>query len=205
MANAALCDLCAVEPAVWYCAADSASLCAACDEEFHSTNEIFVRHKRVPVGVVSETSTEASDKPCNTGETRDEILREAYAAKILLEVQVNQLLELEDDSTPEFLHTVIDLYIVDTVDIIQKLDEQVNSSTNEFSEIRMSLHKLRGGSVNIGAAQVEEACLKVREYCINLDAPNVVLCFQDLKAKVEIVRNVFQRLKEAVLREAAQK
>lgn len=196
MANV-LCDLCAVEPAKWYCAADSASLCAACDEEFHSTNEIFIRHKRVPVDSVSETSRAATEKPSNAGVTRDEILKEAYAEKILHEVQVNQLLELEDDSTPEFLHTVIDLYLVDTVDIIQKLDEQIQSTTTDFSEIRMSLHKLRGGSVNIGAVQVEEACLKIREHCINLDVPGVVLCFEDLKKKVEVVRQVFQRFKVA--------
>ncbi|KAJ8749616.1 hypothetical protein K2173_026265 [Erythroxylum novogranatense] len=41
-----LCDYCNEATALFYCRADSAKLCLACDREVHSTNQLFSKHTR---------------------------------------------------------------------------------------------------------------------------------------------------------------
>ncbi|KAG8049562.1 hypothetical protein GUJ93_ZPchr0009g1094 [Zizania palustris] len=45
------CDSCRSAPCAFYCRADSAALCAACDADVHSANPLARRHRRVPMGV----------------------------------------------------------------------------------------------------------------------------------------------------------
>jgi hypothetical protein len=45
----ALCDVCGQRPAVVFCAADNARLCAEDDDETHTANKLVARHVRVPL------------------------------------------------------------------------------------------------------------------------------------------------------------
>ncbi len=45
----ALCDSCGSKPAVVWCEADCARLCATCDQDLHSLNKIVAKHVRVPI------------------------------------------------------------------------------------------------------------------------------------------------------------
>jgi hypothetical protein len=47
------CDSCRSAPCAFYCRADSAALCAACDADVHSANTLASRHRRVPMGVAA--------------------------------------------------------------------------------------------------------------------------------------------------------
>ncbi|CAM0950739.1 unnamed protein product [Alopecurus aequalis] len=47
------CDSCRSAPCAFYCRADSASLCVACDAEVHSANTLASRHRRVPMGAAA--------------------------------------------------------------------------------------------------------------------------------------------------------
>eukprot|EP00898_Chlorokybus_atmophyticus_P003525 jgi/Chlat1/4173/Chrsp27S04235 len=44
-----MCDACHSEQAAVFCAADSAALCASCDESIHSANSLSLRHIRTPI------------------------------------------------------------------------------------------------------------------------------------------------------------
>uniref|UniRef100_A0ACD5Y3E1 Uncharacterized protein n=1 Tax=Avena sativa TaxID=4498 RepID=A0ACD5Y3E1_AVESA len=44
------CDSCRSAPCAFYCRADSAALCVACDADVHSANTLASRHRRVPMG-----------------------------------------------------------------------------------------------------------------------------------------------------------
>nr|AAM74068.1 CONSTANS-like protein [Hordeum vulgare subsp. vulgare] len=50
------CDSCRSAPCAFYCRADSAALCAACDADVHSANTLASRHRRVPMGAVAPAS-----------------------------------------------------------------------------------------------------------------------------------------------------
>lgn len=45
--SARACHVCAYKSALWYCAADEAYLCTACDTQVHSANALSLRHERV--------------------------------------------------------------------------------------------------------------------------------------------------------------
>nr|AQQ11828.1 constans-like protein [Bambusa oldhamii] len=50
------CDSCRSAPCVFYCRADAAALCAACDADVHSANPLARRHRRVPMCSVAPPS-----------------------------------------------------------------------------------------------------------------------------------------------------
>uniref|UniRef100_A0ACD5XQU4 Uncharacterized protein n=1 Tax=Avena sativa TaxID=4498 RepID=A0ACD5XQU4_AVESA len=47
------CDSCRSAPCAFYCRADSAALCVACDADVHSANTLASRHRRVPMGAAA--------------------------------------------------------------------------------------------------------------------------------------------------------
>jgi len=54
------CDVCGIQRARWYCAADEAYLCAKCDTTVHGANALALRHDRVrlePHGVLLQKSS----------------------------------------------------------------------------------------------------------------------------------------------------
>ncbi|KAM5567720.1 zinc finger protein CONSTANS-LIKE 16 [Rosa sericea] len=53
--TARACDSCIKKRARWYCAADDAFLCQACDSSVHSANQLARRHERVRLKTASST------------------------------------------------------------------------------------------------------------------------------------------------------
>ncbi|KAK7343398.1 hypothetical protein VNO77_12105 [Canavalia gladiata] len=56
--TARACDSCITKRARWYCAADDAFLCQACDSSVHSANSLARRHERVRLKTASYKSTD---------------------------------------------------------------------------------------------------------------------------------------------------
>jgi len=56
--TARACDSCITKRARWYCAADDAFLCQACDSSVHSANPLARRHERVRLKTASYKSTD---------------------------------------------------------------------------------------------------------------------------------------------------
>lgn len=54
------CDGCAKKRARWYCAADDAFLCQACDSSVHSANQLARRHERVRLKTASNKAFEVA-------------------------------------------------------------------------------------------------------------------------------------------------
>ncbi|KAG0565262.1 hypothetical protein M758_8G172100 [Ceratodon purpureus] len=61
--SARACDVCANKSAHWFCAADDAYLCTACDTQVHSANALSLRHERVRLSP-SGTPMKPSSKDC---------------------------------------------------------------------------------------------------------------------------------------------
>ncbi|KAJ6429782.1 hypothetical protein OIU84_021226 [Salix udensis] len=60
--TARACDGCIKQRARWYCAADDAFLCQACDSSVHSANPLARRHERVRIKIASLQSLELCSK-----------------------------------------------------------------------------------------------------------------------------------------------
>ncbi|GAU14834.1 hypothetical protein TSUD_50460 [Trifolium subterraneum] len=65
--TARACDSCITKRARWYCAADDAFLCQACDSSVHSANSLARRHERVRLKTASYKSTGGDDEFNNSG------------------------------------------------------------------------------------------------------------------------------------------
>ena len=62
--TARACDSCITKRARWYCAADDAFLCQACDSSVHSANPLARRHDRVRLKTASYKSSDAELVNC---------------------------------------------------------------------------------------------------------------------------------------------
>ncbi|KAK7275255.1 hypothetical protein RIF29_16365 [Crotalaria pallida] len=60
------CDSCITKRARWYCAADDAFLCQACDSSVHSANSLALRHERVRLKITS----------CKQSHTKENIIND---------------------------------------------------------------------------------------------------------------------------------
>uniref|UniRef100_A0A7I4BF03 Uncharacterized protein n=1 Tax=Physcomitrium patens TaxID=3218 RepID=A0A7I4BF03_PHYPA len=65
--SARACDVCATKGAHWFCAADDAYLCTACDTQVHSANALSLRHERVrlsPNGTPLKSKASKEEERC---------------------------------------------------------------------------------------------------------------------------------------------
>lgn len=60
--SARACDVCASKGAHWFCAADDAYLCTACDTQVHSANALSLRHERVRLSATGTPMKSSSSK-----------------------------------------------------------------------------------------------------------------------------------------------
>lgn len=63
--TARACDSCLSKRARWFCVADDAFLCQACDVSVHSANQLASRHQRVRLGTSSSSASLLSSPKCN--------------------------------------------------------------------------------------------------------------------------------------------
>ncbi|CAJ1977536.1 unnamed protein product [Sphenostylis stenocarpa] len=68
--TARACDSCITKRARWYCAADDAFLCQACDSSVHSANPLARRHERVRLKTASYKSTDEQQQQPPTWHTK---------------------------------------------------------------------------------------------------------------------------------------
>lgn len=61
--NARACDGCLRRRAGWFCAADDAFLCQACDASVHSANPLASRHRRLRLKAASSSAADAAAPP----------------------------------------------------------------------------------------------------------------------------------------------
>ncbi|KAG4999238.1 hypothetical protein JHK82_020414 [Glycine max] len=68
--TARACDSCVSRRARWFCAADDAFLCHACDTLVHSANQLASRHERVRLQTASSKATTTTTHAWHSGFTR---------------------------------------------------------------------------------------------------------------------------------------
>nr|AYH52110.1 zinc finger protein BBX15 [Fragaria x ananassa] len=66
--TARACDSCIKKRARWYCAADDAFLCQACDSSVHSANQLARRHERVLLKTASSIKSSTDSGSCDKSE-----------------------------------------------------------------------------------------------------------------------------------------
>lgn len=92
----------------------------------------------------------------------NELLVQA-AGEGIVDDQFFQLLQLQDDSNPDFVSEVVDLYLEDSAAKLQRLGSCLSVSAPNFSEFDQIVHQFKGSSASFGAAQMAAICVRMRE------------------------------------------
>lgn len=120
----------------------------------------------------------------------------------LLDEQFMQLLQLQDESNPNFVTEVVDLYFEDTGSKVERIGSRLAAQPVDFNEIDQLVHQFKGSSASFGARRMADMCVHMREACEALDASacqcllqQVAQQFQLLKTKLQAFMQLEQQRK----------
>eukprot|EP00890_Picochlorum_soloecismus_P001165 jgi/Picsp_1/2049/NSC_05514-R1_histidine phosphotransfer protein len=99
----------------------------------------------------------------------DGILGEAMGQGIL-DDQFIQLRTLQDDSNPDFVKDLIDLYYMDAGSKIESLRGLLGQDEVDFQQMDQIVHQFKGSSSSFGAKAMADICVRLREGCHQQDA-----------------------------------
>ncbi|KAK9791855.1 hypothetical protein WJX73_005155 [Symbiochloris irregularis] len=117
-----------------------------------------------------------------TQANRSEALLQQLTAEGLLDDQFTQLLQLQDESSPEFIDEVITLFIDDTTSKMQKLEGLLAQPQANFAEVDPVVHQLKGSSASFGAAAITQLTVQLREACQACNLHQCQACFMQIHA-----------------------
>ncbi|GFR39674.1 hypothetical protein Agub_g145 [Astrephomene gubernaculifera] len=100
----------------------------------------------------------------NVNQAIDSLLQQLENEGVLDE-QFQQLLQLQDDSNPDFVAEVVQLYFEDSVQKIERMGAMLSSAPPDFKELDQLVHQFKGSSASLGAATIAQLCIKLREGC----------------------------------------
>jgi hypothetical protein len=136
--TARACHVCATRSALWYCAADEAYLCTACDTQVHSANALSLRHERVrlaPNGTVprkrslQHSSSLVPDEARKTSRPYSQHLRKLTRLSNQL---VDSNLDPDSESSHELELNFADELLCDGNQEVPSVSPAASSSDAEF-------------------------------------------------------------------------
>lgn len=121
----------------------------------------------------------------------------------LLDDQFMQLLALQDESNPDFVSEVVELYFDDSQAKIEKVQQLLSQPTPDFEELDQIVHQFKGSSASLGATYIAQLCIKLREGCQQRNTgacqhlvQQIKEAFLQLKAKLELYLQLEQQRKQ---------
>nr|CAB3483800.1 unnamed protein product [Digitaria exilis] len=103
----------------------------------------------------------------------------------LLNDQFQQLKELEDPSTPEFLSEVVTLFCEDGERIIGELARLLERPSVDFDRVDAFVHQLKGSSASVGAQKVKNRCIQLRDFCQQRNRDGCLKTLESLERQIQ--------------------
>lgn len=117
------------------------------------------------------------------------------ANNLLNRAQFSELLELQSETEPEFMGEIVDMYCVDSQEMLDELktillsDEETTEAG--YDAARAALHKLRGSSSTLGAEGIQRTCETLRELIVNKEVDKIAKGpdgLEELEKRLDILR-----------------
>nr|CAB3481723.1 unnamed protein product [Digitaria exilis] len=105
-----------------------------------------------------------------------------------------QLKELEDPSTPEFLSEVVTLFCEDGERIIGELARLLERPSVDFDRVDAFVHQLKGSSASVGAQKVKNRCIQLRDFCQQRNRDGCLKTLESVRAEFYDLRGKFQTM-----------
>lgn len=124
----------------------------------------------------------------------------------LLDEQFTQLLQLQDDSNPDFVTEVVQLYFEDSGSKLDKLAVKLSgnggSATGgaggiDYNDVDQLVHQFKGSSASFGAQSIAAACVRLREACLAHDPGACQALLQHIQQQFQLLESkldVFMQL-----------
>mmetsp|Transcript_50811 Transcript_50811/g.110809 ORF Transcript_50811/g.110809 Transcript_50811/m.110809 type:complete len:150 (-) Transcript_50811:189-638(-) len=103
----------------------------------------------------------------------------------VLDEQFQQLMLLQDESNPDFVAEVVQLYFEDSAGKIDKIDEMLSAPSPNFEELDQLVHQFKGSSASLGAQVLAQLCIRLRECCQVSNVQGCITLSQQLRQAYE--------------------
>eukprot|EP00271_Cylindrocystis_brebissonii_P015842 TRINITY_DN38892_c0_g1_i1.p1 TRINITY_DN38892_c0_g1~~TRINITY_DN38892_c0_g1_i1.p1 ORF type:complete len:163 (+),score=51.65 TRINITY_DN38892_c0_g1_i1:325-813(+) len=115
-------------------------------------------------------------------------------AEGLLDDQFTQLQQLQDESNPEFVGEVIQLFFEDSEKLLEDLEEEVAQDPIDFKKVDAHVHQFKGSSSSIGASRVKGVCITFRNHCDEENAEGCRKALEEVKEEYNTVKEKLERM-----------
>jgi len=109
----------------------------------------------------------------------------------ILDEQFQQLMQLQDDSNPDFVSEVVQLYFEDSVGKIERMGQIASSSAAppNFIELDGLVHQFKGSSASLGAQMLAQLCIKLRECCQAQNQQDCLTMLSQIQSAYELLKS----------------
>ncbi|XP_062230963.1 pseudo histidine-containing phosphotransfer protein 2 isoform X2 [Phragmites australis] len=82
-----------------------------------------------------------------------------------LDEQFNQLEELQDESSPNFVEEVVVLFFNDSSRLLTNIEQTLEKYPQDFYQLDSLVHQLKGSGTSIGAIRMKNECSVFKAHC----------------------------------------
>ncbi|PAN17600.1 hypothetical protein PAHAL_3G142900 [Panicum hallii] len=82
-----------------------------------------------------------------------------------LDEQFNQLEELQDDSSPNFVEEVVALFFKDSSRLLTNIEQALEKYPQDFYRLDSLVHQFKGSGSSIGALRMKNECSMFKAHC----------------------------------------
>ncbi|CAO2836794.1 unnamed protein product [Amaranthus hypochondriacus] len=112
----------------------------------------------------------------------------------ILNDQFTQLQLLQDETNPEFVVEVVNLFFQDSQRILHILSQSLEEENVDFKKLDTHVHQLKGSSSSIGAQGVLNACIAFRRCCDEKNIQGCLNCLQQVRNEYVLVKTKLETL-----------
>lgn len=113
----------------------------------------------------------------------------------LLDEQFTQLLQLQDETNPDFVTEVVQLYFEDSGSKLDKLAVKLSGNGGgatggaggiDYNDVDQLVHQFKGSSASFGAQSIAAACVRLREACLAHDPGACQALLQHIQQQFQV-------------------
>uniref|UniRef100_A0ACD5TQK4 Uncharacterized protein n=1 Tax=Avena sativa TaxID=4498 RepID=A0ACD5TQK4_AVESA len=124
-----------------------------------------------------------------------------------LDEQFNQLEELQDESSPNFVEEVVALFLKDSPRLLTNIEQTIGKYPQDFYRLDSLVHQLKGSGSSIGAVRMKNECSVFKAYCNDKNLEGCRRSLQKMKREHATLKqkleSYFQLLRQVGPRERA--
>ncbi|XP_074303255.1 histidine-containing phosphotransfer protein 1-like isoform X1 [Silene latifolia] len=112
----------------------------------------------------------------------------------ILNEQFTQLQSLQDESNPDFVGEVVNLFFEDSERLLNEMAKSLGQGNVDFKKLDAHVHQLKGSSSSIGAQRVQNSCISFRNCCDEKNVEGCVKCLQQVRNEYSLVKSKLETM-----------